>query len=707
MSESALSQLNFIKNNRLPIIRQNEVSECGLTCLAMILSYHGYKTDISTMRRKFSTTNRGVTLKSLMDISKKLGLATRALKVELSHIKQVRLPAVVHWDMNHFVVLKSVSKNKLVVHDPALGEREYTEAEFSEHFTGIVLELEKTSKFEKKNDKTQLKFSDLWSNITGLKTSIIQVLILSVILQLFIIASPFYLQLSVDEVLTNFDLDLLFVLALGFGGFTIINAVADLLRGYVILYAGTSLTYQIVINLFNHLIHLPLPFFEKRHIGDIVSRFSSTQPIKDFLTEGLVSALIDGVMAIVTLILMFIYSPTLAFVALSFMAAYFLLRYFSYAPLRKYSEDAIVASAKEQTNFLETIRGVMSIKLFARENSRQQQWQNLYADTINSNVKVAKLNIWFGTANALIFGLEHVVLVYIAIEFAMDAELSVGMIFAFMAYKRQFTDKAAMLIERLIEFKMLRLHLDRLSDITSAEREPIEEAASTPHLIEDGRIEIKSLSYAYDNDSEQILNGISFEVNSGETVAIVGTSGCGKTTLLKLMLGLFEANSGEILIDGKSIKQIGYSRYREQISAVMQDDELFGGSLGENIAFFDTEIDIERVVKCAIQACIHDDIMAMPMSYETFIGDMGSALSGGQKQRILLARALYQKPRILFMDEGTAHLDVETERLVNRSISKLGITRVIVAHRPETIKMADRVLSMENKILKEIDKNKI
>lgn len=696
MRREALDKLNFSGRPKLPVIRQNEAAECALACLAMVASYHGYRTDISSLRRKFPVSLKGVTLKMLMEMADESNLAPRALRVELSDIGRVETPAILHWDMNHFVVLKAVSRNSVSVHDPAIGARRYTLEEFSRHFTGVALELRPTDRFKRREVKAKLRLSDMWSNIVGLKRNLLHAIVLSIVLQLFVLASPFYLQLTIDEVLINFDIDLLLVLALGFGGFTLINAAAEALRGYVLLYISNLLGYQMVLNLFNHLIHLPLPFFEKRHIGDLVSRFSSTKPIRHMLTEGLVATFIDGLMAITTVIVMFIYSPTLAAIALAALFVYLFVRLSTYRLFRQRSEDAIVFEAKEATNFMETVRGMATIKLFGRESDRQRFWQNHYADVINADVKVGKLNIWFQVSSGLIFGIELVILIYVAARMVLQGDFTVGMIFAFMAYKRHFTEKASTLVERAIEFRMLGLHLDRLSDIALATREHVDSAKEIYDEEIMGDLEVDNVSFSYAKDEPDVLNKVSFSVTAGETVAIVGPSGCGKTTLLKIMLGLFRPNDGEIRVDGVSLEQYGLASYRHQIAAVMQDDRLFAGSIAENIAFFDTDIDMGRVVQCARRAFIHDEIMVSPMAYNSLVGDMGTTLSGGQIQRVMLARALYQKPRILFMDEGTAHLDVNTEKLVNTAIANLGITRIIIAHRPETIGMADRVYSFRD-----------
>lgn len=701
----SLSPLNLSGRNRLPVIRQNEAAECGLACLAMVATYYGLKTDLATLRRRYAASLQGMTLKNVIDVAGRMDFTSRPIKVPLDMIAQVKLPAILHWDMNHFVVLKSVSRGRLVVHDPAFGERVFNRDEFSQHFTGIALELTPAETFEKRDERVTLRLSDLWGRMFGLKRNLVQVFILSVILQLFVLTSPFYLQIAVDEVLSKFDTDLLLVIALGFAGFTLINFITEALRGYVLLYFGSMMSYQMVGNLFRHLIKLPVDFFEKRHIGDIISRFGSMEPIKGMLTEGLIASLIDGIMAVTTLILMFVYSPLLAMISLGAWLIYFCLRMILYRPFRTAEEDAIVSRAKENSTFIETVRGITSLKLFGAERQREAVWQNRYGDVINMNARAEKLKIWFESANAGIFGLEHIILIYVAAKMVMAGDFTVGMIFAFMAYKQNFTDKASALVEKAIDFRMLNLHLERIADIAHAEQE--DQGTDLPGHMDtkplDGRMTLRDIRYRYADNTPFVLKGVSLDIRAGESVAIIGPSGCGKTTLLKIMTGLFRPTDGEILLDGVPLGDYGLGQYRRQIGVVMQEDELFSGSLAENIAFFDPETDMARVVAAAKAAMIHDEIMAIPMKYESLVGDMGTTLSGGQKQRIMLARALYRQPKILFMDEGTAHLDVATERTVNDSVASLGITRIIIAHRPDTIRMAGRVMEMQDGCLKEMD----
>jgi ATP-binding cassette subfamily B protein RaxB len=659
----------------------------------MIACYHGHRIDLNTLRRRHPVSLKGVTLKTLIQIASHLKLTCRPLRFELEHLPKLRLPAILHWDMDHFVILKRVIRGGwIVVHDPACGERKYGVAEASKHLTGIALELTPAQDFETRNEAVRLPFSSFWGHARGLGTALAQVFVLSIVLQLFAIASPFYLQLAVDEVIAKGDVDFLFVLAIGFGLLTAISVASTGLRSYILLIMQNTLSLNMGAALFRRLVRLPLAYFEKRHIGDIISRFSSIEPIRNLLAEGLIAALIDGIMAIATLIMLFIYSVNLALVVLLALILYLGARLALYRMFRQRSEAVIQARAWESSRLIETIRAVQSLKLFNRECEAETRWLNKYADLLNANVRLGRCNITFKTLNDAIFGVENIIIVYLGTRLAVDSVLTIGMIFAFMSYKQNFIDKSILLVEKALEFRLLELHLERLADIalTPLERGHDRPLAYVPPIS--GRIALRDVCFRYADTEPFVLEDINLEVQPGEFVTIAGPSGGGKTTLIKIMLGLLGPTSGEVLIDGRPLITLGVQAYREHAAAVMQDDQLLSGSIADNICFFDPVFDAGWMIECAQIACIHSDIMAMPMTYNSLIGDMGSSLSGGQKQRILLARALYRRPKILIIDEGTAHLDVDTERQINDALQQLEITRVSVAHRPETIAAADRVL---------------
>jgi ATP-binding cassette subfamily B protein RaxB len=686
------ASLDFFGGSRLPVILQSEAAECGLACLAMVATYHGRDVDLVALRRLFSVSLKGTTLKDVLHMAQRLGMTGRGLKLEPSQLKEIRTPCILHWNMNHFVVLKAVRGNRIVVHDPASGLRTYTLDQVGRHFTGIALELTPTTQFEKKKERTRLGLTALWGRLAGLKRALAQALVLSALLQMVVLAGPFYMQIAVDEAVLKGDDGLLAALALGFGLLVAIGIGADWLRSHVLLFLGGALNFQMGANLFHHLVRLPLDWFEKRHIGDLVSRFRSTEPIENLVSGGLVAAMVDGVMGLLTLAMILIYSPKLAAVVFAALALYALLRLALFRTVRQQQEEAIDAAAKEQTTFIETARAIQSIKIFGREMDREALWQNRHAEALGRGIRQGRFAIGFGTANQLIYGIENILVVYLGARGVLAGELTVGMLYAFMSYKQQFLDKATKLIETGIQFKMLDLHLDRLADIALAPRETGLGREGLVARSLKGGIALRDVSYRYAELESDVLAGITLAIEPGEFVALTGPSGGGKTTLLKVMLGLFRPQTGQVLVDGMPFDQFGLQAFRSQVGVVMQDDHLLSGSIAENISFFDTRLDLDWMRACAAMAGIDEEIMAMPMNYDTLIGDMGTALSGGQRQRILLARALYRRPRMLFMDEGTSSLDVEKEREVNRALSELKITRVVIAHRPETVRAADRIL---------------
>jgi len=636
--------VKLFDTQRLPVILQSEAAECGLTCLAMVANRYGHRIDLNTLRRRYPVSLNGIGLPGLMKLADRLQFATRALRLELDEIENLQCPAILHWDLNHFVVLAKAGRRSITVHDPARGRRTLSREEASKHFTGVALELVPTERF---------------------------------------------------EVIISRDVGLLKVLAIGFTLLMLIGAGVAALRSLVIVNMSAQLNIQMASNLFRHLIRLPLSWFEKRHIGDVVSRFGSMDAIKSLLTDEIVSAVVDGVMLVGTLFMLFLYSPLLAAIVVGTALLYALFRLAVYRPFRRLTEEAIVAGAKEDSNFLETIRGAQSIKLFGHEAQRQTGWQNLYAEALNAGIRIDRLGIGYGTVNTVLFGLENVLVIYLAALLVIGNEMSVGMIFAFMAYKGQFTGKATSLIEQMIQLKMISLHLARLGDIvtTPAEDEG-PQAANEPVSSEPirGAISVRDLCFRYSETEPLILDGVNLEIEAGQSVCLIGPSGCGKSTLMKLMLGLLEPTHGTVLVDGMDVRQLGTRRYRESVASVMQNDQLLSGSIADNISFFDPVVDQKRIEGCATVAAIHTEIMRMPMAYHSLIGDMGTTLSGGQKQRILLARALYKRPRILFLDESTAHLDVTLEKRINGNLSWMRLTRIVIAHRPETINAAERVV---------------
>ena len=612
--------LNFGAQGRLPVIQQTEAAECGLACLAMISSYHGRRIDLNTLRRRHPVSLKGATLRALIQVASQMHFVCRPVRFELDHLRRLHLPTIVHWDMNHFVVLKSVTRRGILVHDPASGERFFPIAEASKHLTGVALELSPSDGFRPKDERAPLPFSTFCTQLRGSKHALIQILILSAVLEIFVIASPFYLQLTVDEVIARGDADLLIVLALGFGLLAAIKVGSTAIRSLVILVVQNVLHFQIGASLFHHLIRLPIAYFEKRHIGDILSRFTSIEPIRSALAEGMIAATIDGLMALATLAMIFVYSTRLALVVLAAFVLYAVIRLGLYRLLRERSLAAIEAKAHENSTFIETLRAVQSLKIFNREGDRETQWLNRYGDVVSANVRLGRAKIAFATLSDALFGIENIVTIYLAARLALGNSLTIGMIFAFMSYKQHFTEKAVQLVEKALDFRILELHLERLADIALSPLERGHDQVLAYMRQIRGQIEFRNVFFRYAETEPPVLEDISFVIEPGEFVTIMGPSGAGKTTLIKIMLGLLEPVGGEVLIDGVPLATIGPRAYREHVGAVMQEDQLLSGSVADNICFFDPSFDQERMIQCTQLAGIHEEIMAMPMSYNSLSG---------------------------------------------------------------------------------------
>lgn len=690
-----MSGVEWPWSRRLTPMLQAEEAECGLACIAMIAEWHGHKVNLPGLRQRHPTSIKGVKLAELMAVASDLELAPRALRLDLEELSKLQLPAILHWDLNHFVVLEATGRNGAVtIVDPEVGRRRITARELGRHFTGVALELQPTPDFKPVEARTRTRLTDLWSRLLNFRGATVQILSLSILLQLTALIMPLFLQLTVDEGIAQGDGSFLTLLLVGFAIVYALNAVTKALRSWVVLTLGQSLSYQLGGNIVRHLLRLPLGYFEKRHVGDLLSRIGSIEPIQALLTQGLVNVIIDSALAITTLIVMLLISPQLTAVVAATTLAYFLFGAVLLPGLRRRSEEEIVARANEETYLMESIRAMRAVKLYGHEPFRENGWRNRYADVISAGYRSRIYEIRLGLAESLLFGAQFLLIVYLGALAILDQRLTVGLLLAFIAYRTSFTGSAVALIHQWQKWRLLGLHLDRLSDIVTTKREELRPAtrargAAPPALS------VARLTFAYAPGEKPLFDQLDLNIPSGAFVAIAGPSGAGKSTLLRLLLGLLEPGSGRIVADGVPLGPATAAAWRARIGAVLQDDHLLTGTLADNIAFFDPQLDLARVEAAAKSALVHDEIMAMPMTYNSLIGDMGAALSGGQRQRIMLARALYREPDMLFLDEGTANLDEENERGIADLVARMPITRIVVAHRPALIERADIVYRLE------------
>ncbi|MEN4240497.1 peptidase domain-containing ABC transporter [Serratia marcescens] len=687
-----ISQLDLRLRHRVPMVHQTESSECGLACLAMICGFYGKNVDLIALRRQFSLSTRGATLTGLTGIAEQLGLATRPLSLDIDELSALKLPCILHWEFNHFVVLVSIKGHRAVLHDPARGRRAVSLTELSHSFTGVALEAWPGSAFTADSVRHRIHLRTLIGSVHGLKGALGKIFCLSLVFETINLVMPIGTQLVMDHAIPAGDRGLLTLICVGLMLFILLRAAVGMVRAWSGLVMSTLINVQWQSGLFTHLLRLPLGYFERRKLGDIQSRFGSLDTLRSTFTTSIVGAIMDGIMVIGVLVMMVLYGGWLTWVVIAFTALYVLMRLLTYGYYRQLSEEALVREARAGSYFMETLYGIATVKMQGMAERRIAHWLNLEIDTINTGIRVTRMDMLFGGINTFIAACDQVVILWLGASLVIDNQMTLGMFVAFGAFRGQFSDRIGSLTEFLLQLRMMSLHNERIADIALHPRENRKPDVPYAAGLQPLGLSTHALSYRYDSQSPAVFDALDISVAPGESVAIVGPSGAGKTTLMKVLCGLFPPDSGRVEVNGVDIRQLGINNYHKMIACVMQDDKLFSGSIRENICGFADEVDDAWMEACARASYLHDVLMRMPMGYETPIGELGEGLSGGQKQRLFIARAIYKKPAILFLDEATSALDKESEAVVNQAIKRLNITKVIIAHRETTIASADRVI---------------
>lgn len=687
-----LGQLDIRLRQRVPLVHQTESSECGLACLAMICGHYGKNVDLIALRQQFNLSARGTTLSGLTGIAEQLGLSSRPLSLDIEDLSALKVPCILHWEFNHFVVLVGVRRNHVVIHDPARGRRTINMAEVSHSFTGVALEAWPGAAFKADTVQNRLSLSTLMGSVHGLKGTLGKIFCLSVVIETINLVMPVGTQLVMDHAIPAGDRGLLTLICAGLLFFILLRAAVSMVRSWSSLVMATLINVQWQSGLFNHLLRLPLGYFERRKLGDIQSRFGSLDTLRSTFTASIVGAIMDIIMVVGVFVMMILYGGWLTWIVMAFTALYVLLRLLTYGYYRQLSEESLVRNARAGSYFMETLYGIATVKMQGIAERRSAHWLNLEIDTINTGIRVTKMDMLFGGINTLVSACDQVVILWLGTSLVIDNQMTIGMFVAFGAFRGQFSDRIGSLTNFLLQLRMMSLHNERIADIALHPQENRKPDLPYEARLQPVSLATYALSYRYDSQSPPIFNGLDVTIAPGESVAIVGPSGSGKTTLMKVLCGLFYPDNGRVEVNGIDIQQLGINNYHKMIACVMQDDKLFSGSIRDNICGFADEVDETWMQECARASYLHEVIKQMPMGYETLIGELGEGLSGGQKQRLFLARAIYKKPSVLFLDEATSALDKESEAMVNHAIKALDITRVIIAHRETTIASADRVI---------------
>lgn len=681
--------------NVLPVILQSEISECGLACLAMIFSFHGFSISLSELRVIAETSFQGVTLAQLKKIAEDIGLVVNVLRIDIAQLKSIKLPCIAHWEINHFIVIQSIKKNKIIAHDPVRGRRQLSYCEVYQKMTGVVLELSPTDSFLKRKCQHQISLFNFRKIINQHGQMILKLFVCSVVIQCCYIASIKLLQMAIDHAMVSFKFSLYMLIFSAILGIKMLEMSAFGIRAYLVSHVGSRINENMASKFVSHLLSLPMKFFENRHIGDLLSRFGAIDKMREVLTDGAVEGLVDGIISSIALMMMCLYSIKIAFIIIIFSLVDITVRFTFKKTLNILNDEALHCHAIESSTMIETLRSILSIKIFNKESNRIGLWRNKLIAYLNARTKISFCQTLIYAIKNLLQGMEMALTFILGCQLVAEQKMSVGLLYAFLAYRLQFVTAMSGLVDQLLEFNLVKLHAEKLNEVLRIEPEF---KSSTDAVEFTGKanenIVLKDIQFRYTPNDRLLLSDFNLTIHKNEILAITGSSGCGKTSLLKMLMGLLPPTNGNIFLGETPIYPDHAMCYRKYIASVMQNDFLLSGTIIDNISFFDPHVNFEKVYECAKFSGILDEINSFSLGFYTLIGDMGSLLSGGQRQRILLARALYSEPAILFLDEATSHLDLKKEREVNAALRQLKMTIIMVAHRQETIHMADNVVCL-------------
>lgn len=710
-----MDALKWTGRKHLPVIRQTESAECGLACLAMVACWHGLQTDLPSLRERFSISTQGMTLQRLIECASGVRLSSRAVRLEPDDLKSLTLPCILHWNMNHFVVLHQIRGNRLVIHDPDRGKLIISLQEAAKHFTGIALEITPAGDFSPRDERKKIELCQLTGKTPGLFPAMLRIIIFALALEILTLGSPLLNQMVIDEVLVAADQSLLTIIIIALLLLSLTQLLLSLARQWASITLSVNFNMQWTARVFHHLIRLPLTWFDARSKGSISARFDAVDTLQQALTTQVLEGILDVLLVVTSLSMMLLYSPEMTLIAVLVSVIYALLRALWYPSLRQSAEDTWDAGTRESSHFLETLNGILSLRINGVIAQREAAWLNLNVTRRNTQLRQSRLIMCYDIAHTLTGSVVSVIILWKGAGEVLNGTFTVGMLVAYLSYQGRFSSSISSLTDKFFSWRMLDIYNERLADIvmTPAEGhqqqgEPVDNDIQVTPMVQriissetSSPLSLDHIVFSHKGSRAQVISDISMTLHPGEVVAITGRSGCGKSTLVKLILGIHTPDNGVIRTFGIPHTHPDYFQVRQRIGTVLQDDHLFRGSVADNIIFFSEERNQERMMQCARLALIDSEIMAMPMGYQTLIGETGGGLSGGQKQRILLARALYKQPGFLLLDEATSHLDVESEIIISQTLRQLGIPVLLIAHRPQTIASADRVLYLAEGSLSE------
>lgn len=679
----------------MPLIRQNAKAECGFLCIAMVSAFHGRNLNSAELSNLSLRSSRGANLRHLVEFASDLNLASRAIKCGLNELKIAMLPCILHWDFNHFIVLEHVKGDSLFILDPAKGRRKIRIQEASKHYTGILLEISPGEAFKKQLRERKARPLDFIPLARYALSPLVLSIALSLGLQAIMLLGPFYLQLVIDRSISFDNVNLLHTLVIVFLCLKAFEFFVGFLRNLIVQYTTNAISFDMVSRLKRNLFRLPISYFQTRSIGDVLERFHSLDPIRSLIVSGALNVGIDGLLAILLVVVLLNYSALLTSIVLMGIVIYIALRVIFYSFIRSRDADAIEAKAEEATVFVENLRGIHTIRSNQMSAEREAKWRNRAADAINADIRAGTMRLLYRSLKDLLAGLAFIIVVYFAAVQIIDDNFSIGMLTAFLAYASQLESRARALVDLVVDYNLLSVHVDRVTDIVLTETED-DPPASSDRAVFTGKIELSAVGFSYSKTGPSVLRNINLQIEPGDKLLVLGPSGHGKSTLLRLIMQQYRPSSGNIEYDGHHADTWNKNQLFEKVRHVLQDDVLLPGSILKNLTCFSEAPDFEHVQHCLRLVGMEREVNNMPMQLNSIIDDMGSNLSGGQRQRLCIARALYQNPSLLILDEATSNLDEDNERHVMHSLSALDIGLIVVSHRPSLRQFCDKVLRVQN-----------
>ena len=689
----ALRKLGFARRRAVPFVQQLEWTDCGAASLCMVMAYHGKEVKLAEVREAMGIGRDGVSAKSILDTAERYGLAGRGIKVDLAQLKLLKTATILHWEFNHFVVFDRLVKGGVRIVDPATGPRDVPLAQFAKAFTGVAIEIMTTPRFTKqKYEKGRLKryVNELLSE-RGLFS---RVIVISLFLRLVALAMPLMSGMIVDQVIPRSDYSLLYVCLVTMAAMTLFNIIAGVVRQFVLLHLRIALDTRMTLGFLDHMVSLPFSFVQRRSTGDLMMRVDSNGTVRETVTQKSLAAVIDGLFVLLYAGIIFYVNPTLGIVTILASGAEALVFLCARPTYLRLLAADLDKQAKAHSYMVQLLGGMETLKCAGAERLGLEKWSNLYTDQLNVTMRRARAQAYVDSIRSAVASVGPMLILVIGATSVMSGKLSMGTVIAMNSLANSLFDPLSALVSSALELQLVKSHMDRIDDVLQTPVEQDRDKVQPPPRLR-GHVTIKNVSFKYGEQAPLVVQNVSLDIPPGTSVALVGPSGSGKTTLLNLLAGMCKPTVGEISYDGRPLHDLDLRGVRQQIGIVPQHPYIFGGTVRENIALSAPSAQLDRIAHAAKVACLHDDVVEMPMGYDTVISDGGGSLSGGQRQRVAVARAVLRNPTLMLLDEATSALDNSTEKRVIEGLERLRCTRITVAHRLSTVRNADVIIVMD------------